>query len=139
MSNKLSKLLIDSIEEVDRKDGSGIMPVVKITGITFSTSENGNSSFTKRKVSLPLNQLSSKEEAEQYFEEGTVLEGFELYKQPCEEYEYEAPTGETFILNYNWAIRKAGEGEEPKAKKIDGLEKEVFSRANPNGELEPQI
>ncbi|XWN36868.1 MAG: hypothetical protein ROO71_13010 [Balneola sp.] len=138
MSNQLSKLLIDSIEEVERKDGSGVMPVIKITGITFSTSESGNSSFTRRTVNVPLNKLNSKAEAEQFFKPGSVLEGFELYKKPCEEYEYEAPTGETYLLNYNWSIRKAGENE-PTAKKLDGLEREVFSGAKSNGELEPQI
>ena len=138
MSN-ISKLLVDQIKMVEKKDGTGEFPVVLITGITFSVSESGNSSFSKRKVSIPLNNLSSKKEAEEFFTEGSVLEGLELYKKPCEEYEYEAPSGETYLLNYKWAICKAGE-KEPTAKKVvKPIEREVFSGANKKtNNLQPQ-
>tara|TARA_R110000868_G_scaffold306734_3_gene568105 strand:- start:31855 stop:32274 length:420 start_codon:yes stop_codon:yes gene_type:complete len=138
MSTQLSKILIDSVEEVERNDGTGTFPVVKVTGITFSVSESGNSSFTKRKVSLPLNQMTSKAEAELYFKAGTILEGFELYKKPSEEYQYEAPTGEIYSLNYKWAIRKIDQ-EDPIAKRQEKpMEKEVFSTARNTNNLQPQ-
>lgn len=138
MSN-ISKLLVDQIDMVERKDGTGKFPVVQITGITFSISESGNSSFTKRKVSIPLNNLSSKADAEEYFTEGSVLEGFELFKKPCEEYQYEAPTGEMYTLNYKWGIRKAGQGSEPVAKKQQKpIEREVFSGNGKTNTLQPQ-
>ncbi|MFY0683815.1 MAG: hypothetical protein JXR20_04625 [Balneola sp.] len=138
MSN-ISKLLVDQIKMVDKKDGTGEFPVVLITGITFSVSESGNSSFTKRRVSIPLNNLSSMKEAEEYFTEGTVLEGFELYKKPCEEYEYEAPTGETYLLDYKWAICKAGEQERTAKKVVRTMDKEIFSTANKKtNNLQPQ-
>lgn len=136
----IKSLTIDRIEEKTRKDTGEKFPVAIIAGISFSQSETGNSRFSLREVSIPLNGMD-KETAKAYFPPGSELNGYEIYQKEVDPYEWEAPDGRVLSLNHSWDIRKiddTAEATTPVPAK-SSIEKHVFAGTSRTNSLEPAL
>ncbi|MBD3617442.1 MAG: hypothetical protein HUJ22_12810 [Gracilimonas sp.] len=134
-------MTVDRIEERTRKDTGEMFPVAIIAGISFSQSENGNSRFSLREVSIPLNGMDKKT-AKTYFPPGSVLNGYEIYQKETDPYEWEAPDGRVLSLTHSWDIRKVDESAEattPAPAKSSSMEKHVFAGTSRKNDLEPAL
>ena len=95
MTNQLSfdTLRIEAVEMRQRTDTGDEFPVALISGISLNVTTKG-SSFTKRRVSVPLNGLT-REEAEVAFPPGQVMpKRFIIQQYTVEPYEWTTPDGE---------------------------------------------
>lgn len=102
--NKFEKLTVSAVEMRNRNDGSGKFPVVIIQGISFQMSESGNQSFSKRKVSLPLNGMEL-DEAKQLFPVGSTIDGYRIAPYEVEPYEFSDPdTGEVVVATRRYRL-----------------------------------
>lgn len=102
--NKFEKLTVSSVEMRTRGDDGTKFPVVIIQGISFSMSESGNQSFSKRKVSLPLNGMEL-DEAKQLFPAGSVINGYRIAPYEVEPYEFTDPeTGEVVVATKRYRL-----------------------------------
>jgi hypothetical protein len=96
MSQQLSfdTLRIEAVEMRERTDTGDTFPVAIISGISLNMSAKGGASFSKRRVSLPLNGMTQAE-AEQAFPAGqTMPKRFAIQQYDVEPYEWTTPDGE---------------------------------------------
>ena len=136
INNALETLRVEDTILRTRQDTGEEFPVLIITGISMHTAQSGNQSFTKRRVSLPLNGFKLSE-AKQLFPAGSVLEGFRIQAHHVPEYEWTTPDGEVRSDTVRYRLVPVGEKpapvpqSEPKAssKAAGPLEHVVFSGA----------
>lgn len=105
MSQQLSfdTLRIEAIEERTSSTTGEVFPVVLISGISLNVGAKG-SSFTKRRVSLPLNGMTL-EEAKGAFTVGSVMDKrFAIQQFTVEPYTWEGPNGETLRSNKRYRL-----------------------------------
>lgn len=142
--NKFEKLTVDDVLMKERTDGTGSFPVAIITGVSFNVSENGNQSFSKRKVHLPLNGIEL-EEAKALFPKGSAIEGFRIEQYTVEPYEFLGADDEVIVTDKRYRLKPLDEPAEPQkmpaAQSVQSsstLEDAVFERSSRANDLEPQ-
>lgn len=112
MSNNFETLTVEDVMLRERNDGTGEFPVVIIAGISLNLSATGNQSFTKRRVSLPLNGFTV-EEAKQAFPKGMKLQGFKIQQYEVDPYEWTTPEGEVRTDNVRYRLVDLRQPAEP--------------------------
>ena len=136
----IKNLTVDRIEQRTLKGTGESFPFAIVSGISFSKSITGNSRFTLREISIPLNGMSLSQ-AKQYFPPNSRLEGYEIYKKEVDPYEYETSDGQILSLNYSWDVRKVDPNTEsehnPRSAK-SSMERQVFSDSTEN-HMEPAL
>ena len=144
-NNALETLRVEDTILRTRQDTGEEFPVLIITGISMHTAQSGNQSFTKRRVSLPLNGFKLSE-AKQLFPAGSVLEGFRIQAYHVPEYDWTTPDGEVRTDSTRYRLVPAGgeptpqvQTEPREAKPAGPLEHAVFAATGRSNELEPQL
>ena len=96
-------LRVESVEERTHRETGEMFPVAIVSGISLNVGAKG-SSFTKRRVSLPLNGMSL-QDAKDSFPIGFVLpKRFAIQQFTVAEYKWEGPNGETLKSNKRYRL-----------------------------------
>lgn len=140
--SSITNLKVDRIEgRTNSVDGSEFAVAI-VAGIAYTVSDNGNSRFEKREISVPISNIKPEEanspEVKTILNE--MVADMEIFRKEVDPYEYEVPgTGEVVMLSHSWDIRSRDKvkGEENKS----SIEDHVFagSSKKSNNHLEPAI
>ena len=108
--SQFESITVEDVILRERKDGTGDFPVVVCFGVSLSESSTGNQSFTKRRVSLPLNDFTLSE-GKKFFPKGSQLQGFHIEQYEVEPYEWTTPDKEVRTDNVRYRLVRTSKSE----------------------------